>query len=194
MDRYGACPIRSLVDVRGCRWVSAPLLVGLLLLGLAASLRIRARHLASDVLHAGLRLRESDDADAVHPARTLRAPQHGLVGRPDYLLGKRGRLVPVEVKPNRRAAAPYLGDLRQLSAYGLLVEAETGNPPPFGVLAYAGARWTVPWTRARRRDLLAAIAQVRADRSSRVVRRSHDDPRRCAGCGFREQCTDALEG
>ena len=140
----------------------------------------------------GLRVRQAD-VEGRRPERPLRSVAHGLVGRPDFLIEELGALVPVEVKPTRRAHRPYEGDLLQLAAYCLLVEEETGRRPPYGVLVYETARWEVPWCSDARERLLDALGALRSDGRARDVPRSHDQPARCAACALRDDCGDALE-
>ncbi len=124
--------------------------------------------------------------------RPLFSRRYGLTGKPDYLLQLAHGYVPVEVKPTRRAAYPYDSDLMQLVAYCLLVEEMTGRPPPYGLLRYADATFRVDYTPAVRTELLAILEDMRADLEAADCSRSHDEPRRCAGCGFFDVCEDAL--
>jgi CRISPR-associated exonuclease Cas4 len=129
--------------------------------------------------------------------RTLDKPlfaRHiGLTGKPDYLLELRGHTIPVEVKPGRRAARPYESDLMQLAAYCLLVEETSGEAPPYGLLRYAEQTFRLDYTSQVRDELLALLDEMRAALQAPACTRSHDDPRRCRGCGFFEQCDEAME-
>jgi hypothetical protein len=40
--------------------------------------------------------------------------------------------------------------------------------------------------------LLGALAQLRRDLVARDVHRSHDEPNRCHGCGYRNRCEERL--
>jgi CRISPR-associated exonuclease Cas4 len=127
------------------------------------------------------------------PEKPLIARRLGLVGKPDYLLDIRGRFVPVEIKPGRRADRPYESDLMQLAAYCVLVEETSGEAPPYGLLRYAERTFRLDYTEQTRADLLAILDEMREALADVDCERSHDDQRRCAGCGFYEQCADALE-
>ena len=133
------------------------------------------------------------DTGGKAPAKPLIARQLGLVGKPDYLLEVRGRLVPVEVKPGRRADRPYESDLMQLAAYCVLVEETSGEPPPYGLLRYAEHTFRLDYTSQIRAELLSILGEMRETLAEIDCQRTHDDPWRCASCGFFEQCTDALE-
>ena len=118
----------------------------------------------------------------------------GLVGRPDYLIEAEGGVVPVEIKSTACPAdgRPYDSHVAQLAAYCLLVEDVLGEPVPFGVIRYRDREVRVEYTDELREHALALLEEMRAARDAEEVHRSHDDPRRCAGCSMRDVCTEAL--
>ena len=122
----------------------------------------------------------------------LRSRRYGLVGRPDYLVKTRDRgksfVVPVEVKSRARPAQPYASHILQLAAYCLLVEDNFDAAPPYGLLRYADATLQIPYTDELRRRVLETAAEIRQARRAPDTRRSHDEPRRCAACGYRSAC------
>ena len=128
--------------------------------------------------------------------RSLEKPfvshRYRLTGRPDYVIAHGRTLLPVEVKPRRRATRPYEGDVLQLLAYCLLVEDATGHAPPYGILVYANQHWQISFDAHARRQVLAALAEIEAARRGGEQARSHTNPARCRRCGFRDQCGDAL--
>jgi len=136
----------------------------------------------------------ASDADVGKPLqKPLFARRYGLTGKPDYLLQRGGALIPVEVKPTRRAPAPYDSDLFQLAAYCLLVEEASDQAPPYGLLRYADATFRLDYTPTVRADLLDLLREMQAALvEDDELERSHDDARRCRGCGFFEQCDEAL--
>jgi CRISPR-associated exonuclease Cas4 len=133
------------------------------------------------------------DADAWTPERPLVARRLGLVGKPDYLIQMRGRLIPVEVKPGRNAAHPYESDLMQLAAYCVLIEETTGVAPPYGLLRYAERTFRLSYTTRVREEVLTLLDEMR-NALDNDCDRSHDDPARCWGCGFLSQCDQAIIG
>jgi CRISPR-associated exonuclease Cas4 len=170
-------------------------------MGIALGLALLALALLSVVW--GLRLRRSTglpwvpvlyrDTGGRVPEKPLISRKLGLVGKPDYLLDIRGAIIPVEVKPGRRAARPYESDLMQLAAYCVLVEETTGVAPPYGMLRYAEQTFRLDYTDQVRDEVLALLDEMRVDLDEPDADRSHDDERRCAGCGFFEQCDQALD-
>lgn len=134
-----------------------------------------------------------DDAGAGRALeRPLSSRRLGLTGKPDYLIERGGAQIPVEVKPGRRAREPYASDLMQLAAYCALVEETSGRAPPYGLLRYAEATFRLDYTPAVRERLLEILDEMHDMLDADDAARSHDDPRRCAGCGFRAICDDSL--
>lgn len=138
------------------------------------------------------RLRYDDASAGRRPERALLSHRHRLTGRPDYLLEEGGSLIPVELKPTRRAATPYESDILQLAAYCLLVEEKQGHAPPYGILRYAEQGWEIPYTPALRQRLLETLAQMARAEQAREVARSHHQPPRCAACSQQAHCTQRL--
>jgi len=116
----------------------------------------------------------------------------GLTGKPDYLVQKEGLIIPVEVKSGRAPEAPYDSHIYQLAAYCLLVERTYGKRPPYGILHYADRDFAVDFTPALEASLLDLLAEMRRDASRPDVDRSHEQPARCAACGFRKSCDRSL--
>jgi CRISPR-associated exonuclease Cas4 len=124
--------------------------------------------------------------------RSLFSARHRLTGKPDYLVQERGRVVPVEVKPGRMAAAPYEGDVLQLAAYCLLVEEQYGERPAFGYLKYSRNLFRVDYSDSLRQALLLALQGMRQEWQAKDVAPSHREPQRCQRCGHRQACSRRL--
>jgi len=161
------------------------LLVGAVLLWLARRLRARSGLPAGRVVAAD-----------VGPWRRLDRPlfsrRHGLTGRPDYVVADGADLIPVEVKSARAPARPYASHILQLAAYCLLVAETSGRRPPYGILRYADRTFQIPYTRELEEQLLEVLEAMRDDLAAGDAPRRHQDPRRCAACGYREVCEEAL--
>ena len=161
------------------------LLLGLALLWLSRRARERTGLPEGRVLSADVGNWQRLD----HP---LFSRRHRLTGRPDYVVADGAVLIPVEVKSGRAPARPYDSHLLQLAAYCLLVEETSGRRPPYGILRYADRTLEIPYTAELEDKLLETLAAMREDLESGDAPRDHDDPRRCAACGHREQCDQAL--
>jgi CRISPR-associated exonuclease Cas4 len=133
-------------------------------------------------------------AEGVKQERPLVSPSLGLVGRPDYLVEVEGVVVPVEIKSaaSPPGGRPYDSHVAQLAAYCLLVEDVLGEPTPYGVIRYRDREVRVEFTDELRQHALALLEEMRAARDAEEVHRSHEDPRRCAGCSLRDVCTESL--
>ena len=158
---------------------------GIVLLRVARTLRAETGLPAGRVVSA--------DTGAWQPCdRALFSKRYGLVGKPDYLVRQGRAVVPVEVKPRRNAAAPYLSDVLQLAAYCLLVEETYRRAPPHGLLRYASQTFQVDFTPELRRHLLGVLNRIRGDEAVADVRRNHESPARCERCGYRGHCDQRL--
>jgi CRISPR-associated exonuclease Cas4 len=136
--------------------------------------------------------------DGKRQERPLVSETLQLIGRPDYLVEADGGVVPVEVKSTACPAVgrPYDSHLAQLAAYCLLVEDVLGRTVPYGLVKYRDREVRVEYTPELRGQALALIEEMKADMHVTAdggeVHRSHDDPRRCAGCSLRDVCTESL--
>ena len=121
-----------------------------------------------------------------------------LVGRPDYLIETEDGVVPVEAKSTTCPAngQPYDSHLAQLAAYCLLVEEVLRRNVPYGLVKYRDREVRVEYTEEMRERALSLIEELKVDMNAtdegREVHRSHEDPRRCAGCSLRDVCTESL--
>lgn len=116
----------------------------------------------------------------------------GLTGKPDYLVEKNGRYIPIEVKSGRAPQAPYDSHIYQLASYCLLVEKTMGSRPPYGIIHYEDRDFAIDYTHELENALLDILAEMRRDERREEVNRSHESHARCARCGFREVCDQKL--
>lgn len=127
------------------------------------------------------------------PEKPLYDGALGLAGRPDYLVeGPGGVPIPVEVKSASAPPVPHEGHRFQLLAYCLLVHSTTGRRPPYGLLRYRNRTFAVDYTPGAEGELRALIEQMRTGMRKRELPRSHEQPGRCARCGYRQVCDQRL--
>ncbi len=157
------------------------LLAGAVLLWLARRLRARSGLPAGRVVAADVGSWRRLD-------RPLFSRRYGLTGRPDYVVADGADLIPVEVKSARAPARPYASHVLQLAAYCLLVAETSGRRPPYGILRYADRTFRIPYTRELEEQLIEVLEAMRDDLAAGDAPRRHQDPRRCAACGYREVC------
>ncbi len=160
-------------------------LVGLALLWLARRLRTRSGLPSGRVVAADVGTWRRLD-------RPLFSRRYGVTGRPDYIVADGADLIPVEVKSARAPARPYTSHILQLAAYCLLIAETSGRRPPYGILRYADRTLQIPYTRELEEQLLDVLEEMRRDLAAGNASRRHQDPRRCAACGYRDVCDEAL--
>jgi len=130
-----------------------------------------------------------DGGPWLSPVENFYSANLGLVGRPDYLLQEGdGSIVPVEIKSGSAPSEPYDGHVLQLAAYCLLVEEAYGIRPSHGILQYRDGAFTVDFTYELEADLLDLLQFMREDKLAGEAQRNHDDPAKCANCGFVAYC------
>lgn len=115
-----------------------------------------------------------------------------LTGKPDYVIEKRNRLIPVEVKSGWAPEKPYDSHIMQLASYCLLLEKSQHKRPPYGLLKYRNRTFAIRYTDELRERTIALVEEIRAQKERGELDRSHHNPNRCERCGFRFLCNQRL--
>jgi CRISPR-associated exonuclease Cas4 len=123
--------------------------------------------------------------------RLLRSEEHGLSGRPDYILEIDGGLVPVEVKTGRVPRGPLFSHVIQLAAYCLLLEQE--GRVTYGILRYGDVQHIVAFDENLRALLLKKVGELKEAMASGEAHRDHDRPGKCRSCSRRDLCPERLD-
>jgi CRISPR-associated exonuclease Cas4 len=116
----------------------------------------------------------------------------GLTGKPDYLIEKDSKIIPVEIKTGRTPASPYDSHIFQVALYCLLVQKTFGKRPSYGIIHYPARDFAVDYTQDLENTLLDLLAEMRINEHRSEVARSHQDGQRCRRCGFRQVCDQKL--
>lgn len=133
------------------------------------------------------------DADGALPQVPLMVDDTlQLVGKPDYVIRRGDFLIPVEVKPLRRAKRPHTSDIYQLMAYCLLIEQTYGKQPPYGLLRYANHTFRIDYDDDMADTVREIVGQMHELHDAPDVARNHNSVTRCRGCGFWRQCDQSL--
>ena len=163
-------------------------LVALALLTWSLSQRFTANRKRAELrLEGQVRYQDEGVTSALLVSETL-----GLKGKPDLLLQRGRYVIPVDKKPGRTPATPYLSQTMQLAAYCALVEERYGIRPPHGVLRFDDGDVEVPYTPALEVRLVTTLDQMRVVRTAHQVERSHRSVAKCRACGFKERCSERL--
>lgn len=135
----------------------------------------------------------TDDETWYPNVEPLHSAEYRLVGKPDYLVRQRsGDIIPVEVKSRLSPQYPWPSHILQLAAYCFLVNEAYGKRPSYGILQYQDRAFAVDYTEDLEDNLLNLLAEMRQDSQAEELERDHNDARRCAACGFRENCHHEL--
>ncbi len=126
-----------------------------------------------------------------HYAPVLRSDEHGLTGRPDYVVESEDGLVPVEVKTGRVPRGPLFSHIIQLGAYCLLLESE--GSVTHGILRYGDVEHIVAFDDNLRSLVLSKLAEMREAMETGEVHRDHDRPGKCRSCSRRDICPERLD-
>jgi CRISPR-associated exonuclease Cas4 len=170
-------------------------LAGLALAGLGLWLLARARRAYRDTGLPVGRITYVDTGAWNRCERPLFSRQYQLTGKPDYLVSSPAGVIPVEVKSGAAPHQPYPAHILQLATYCLLVEEQESRTVPYGIIKYADKGFEIDYTptlRAQVVDTLEAMRHGLRTPERVGVERSHDEPRRCLGCGYRDQCDQRL--
>jgi CRISPR-associated exonuclease Cas4 len=116
----------------------------------------------------------------------------GLTGKPDYLVEREEKIIPIEVKSGRAPEAPYDSHIFQLAAYCLLVERTYQKRPPYGIIHYSNRDFSVEYTQELESALLELLAGMKRNGFRKEVPRSHSEQARCVKCGFHKTCDQKL--
>lgn len=118
---------------------------------------------------------------------TLYSKRLKLIGRPDRIVRQDGLLIPEEWKSSKKVSH---GHRLQLGAYFLLIEAEYGERPPFGVVVLGdGSRHEVENTEELRAEVLTIADAIRKRRRAiSDLIEVRQPPWKCQVCGQRTNC------
>jgi len=140
-------------------------------------------------------LRQTEEEKGEWTSRMLSSSNLGLVGKVDCLRRRNGQLIPYEHKrgrPRREddVAKAWPSDALQVSAYGMLLEDETGEVVEEGRVRYHAENVTVrvPLDDKARNRVHDAITRARTLRAATTRPPVTDNDRRCIRCSLAPVC------
>lgn len=140
-------------------------------------------------------LRESEEESGEWSSRELASKALGLTGKVDCLRRRDGSLIPYEHKRGRayrenEKPMAWSSDALQVSAYGMLLEEETGKVIPEGRVRYHADNITVrvPLDEAARDGVRAAVARAKELRTLTNRPPVTDKDYLCAKCSLAPVC------
>ncbi len=121
----------------------------------------------------------------------------GIDGRPDYILEKDGKQIPVEVKTGRIPQGPYFSHILQITAYCMMVEDVYGKKPPHGVIRYLDGEtekeYEVEFDQKTKDLVTEKVLEMRKHLIFENVHRNHNRPGKCRTCSRRKECPEKID-
>ena len=140
-------------------------------------------------------LRQTEEENGTWTSLEMSSPALGLVGKVDALRRRDGSLIPYEHKRGRaqhkgKGAAAWPADSLQVSAYGMLLEHESGAQVLEGRIRYHADNVTVrlPLDEAARQLVYKAVARARHLRSQLGRPPVANNERLCVKCSLAPVC------
>ncbi|MFO7992085.1 MAG: CRISPR-associated protein Cas4 [Thermoplasmata archaeon] len=125
-------------------------------------------------------------------SKILASERYKIRGRPDYIIEKEGKKVPVEVKTGRVPRGPFFSHILQVAAYCLLLEEQEGEAPPFGIIKYGEKEFEVDYDESLKELLIKKVEEMREAVETGEVHRNHNREGKCIHCSRREICPERL--
>lgn len=111
-----------------------------------------------------------------------------ITGKPDYIIKKNGKYIPVEVKTGRYNT-PQKNHVLQLAAYCQLVEETYNSFVPYGILVYnKSEQYKITFNPLLRFELEKSIKNMKYILKNGLPLRNHNDQNRCRNCSMRAYC------
>jgi CRISPR-associated exonuclease Cas4 len=130
------------------------------------------------------------DLDA--PAKPFFSKKYRISGKPDYIVKKEKRYLPVELKTGSYDA-PQKNHIFQLAAYCQLIEDNYGIFVPYGVLVYSdGYQFNIPFDPRIRFELEGTINDMRQVIKTGKIKTNMKDSFKCKNCSMREYCSTKI--
>ena len=102
------------------------------------------------------------------PGEVMYSEKLHLKGKPDYIILKDGKYIPIEVKTGKTPNAPYKNHIAQLSAYCALIEEKYSVRPKYGVIKYPDREYEVEYTEDAQLQLHRLIQEILEARNSNI--------------------------
>ncbi len=156
-------------------------------------------HVADSSVYAGRTLHEElkqdEEETGEWTSMELSSESLGLTGKVDCLRRRDGHLIPYEHKRGRAAKSgkttyAWPADVMQVSAYGMLLEEETGETIPEGRVRYHASNLTirVPLDDSARQAIRNAVSRARELRTSITRPPVTPNDRLCIHCSLAPVC------
>lgn len=131
-------------------------------------------------------------SDLDKPNKVLFSKRYKVAGKPDYIIKKDKRYIPVELKTGKHNN-PQKNHIFQLAGYCHLLEENYGGFVPYGILVYNNMyQYKIPFDPKTRFEFESTIKNMRNVIETGRIVRNHNDPYRCNGCSMQSYCDARL--
>jgi len=127
-------------------------------------------------------------SDLNEPAKAFFSRRYRIAGKPDYIVKRNNRYIPVEVKSGTYNR-PQKNHVFQLASYCHLLEENYRSFVPYGILVYNSInQYKIPFDPKIRFELESVIKNMRQSLKSGKIIRNHNDYYKCKSCSMRTYC------
>ena len=128
-------------------------------------------------------------SDLNKPAKSFFSKKYMIVGKPDYIIKDKNRIIPVELKFSRHNH-PQQNHIYQIAGYCQLVEENFNNFVPYGLIVINNQeQFKIPFNPQMRYELEKTLMEMRNFLISGKILRNHNDFNRCKNCSMKEHCS-----
>jgi len=127
-------------------------------------------------------------SDLNRPAKPFFSKRYRITGKPDYIVKKNNRYIPVEIKTSTHNE-PQNNNILQLASYCHLIEENYGSFVPYGILVYNNVyQYKIPFDPKIRFELENTIKNMRHTIKTGRITRNHNEYVRCKSCSMHIYC------
>lgn len=127
-------------------------------------------------------------SDLNNPGKTFFSKRYRITGKPDYIVKKNKRYIPVEVKTGVYNK-PQKNHIFQLAGYCHLLEENYGGFVPYGILVYNDRyQYKIPFDPRIRLEFESTVKNMRNIMKTGKATRNHSNSNRCKSCSMRTYC------
>ena len=131
-------------------------------------------------------------SDLSKPGKPFFSKRYRIAGKPDYIVKKNKRYIPVEVKTGTHND-PQKNHIFQLASYCHLLEENYGGFVPYGILVYNNThQYKIPFDPKIRFEFENTLKNMRNAMKTGRIARNHNDCYKCKNCSMQIYCEDKL--
>ena len=131
-------------------------------------------------------------SDLSKPGKPFFSKRYRIAGKPDYIVKKNKRYIPVEVKTGTHND-PQKNHIFQLASYCHLLEENYGGFVPYGILVYNNThQYKIQFDPKIRFEFENTLKNMRNAMKTGRIARNHNDCYKCKNCSMQIYCEDKL--